>query len=332
MGGNAFDNLRRLAASEYRQLEAELLGKLRTIYPRLAAVPYYAAKPDFGDMDVVVQKPKLERKDFEAFLKSIGSERVSYNSDNVSFVYQDFQIDLIFVEPEHFETALFYFAYNDLNNLVGRIAHKLGLKFGWDGLLWQIRTESGHRAEEILLSRSPREIYQFLGYDYDRWLQGFDSLEDLFAFVVSSPYFNPTIYDHENLNHINRTRNRKRKTYSAFLEWLAERPELPAYAFEPDKSIYLIRIHNGFADADFFGHLADYAARQKAYERRYAKFNGKLVQAWTGSEGKELGKWIQSFKNSHGTPEAFDAWLDNQSADQIAQAFAAFFQQSSEKA
>lgn len=325
MGGNAFENLRRLPADAYRRLEAELLARLQTIYPKLAPVPYYAAKPDFGDMDVVVQKPRLERQAFEAFLKSIGSERASYNGDNLSFVYQDFQIDLIFVAPEHFETAVFYYAYNDLNNLVGRIAHKLGLKFGWDGLIWQIRTESGHRAEEILLSRSPAEIYSFLGYDYTRWLQGFSTLEEIFAFVASSPYFKADIYDHENLNHINRTRNRKRKTYSAFLEWLSNQADLPAYAFDADKSIYLLRIHNAFPEADFFGQLAAYAARQKAYDQRSAKFNGRLVQAWTGSEGKELGKWMQAFKQTQTSSEAFEAWLDGQSAEQIANAFQTFF-------
>lgn len=318
MGGNAFDNLRRLPADAYRKLEAELVEKLGTIYPVLHPLPYYHAKPDFGDMDIVVQKPRLDRRDFEAFLATIGSDRVSYNGDITSFVYQDFQIDLLYMAPEHVETALFYFAYNDLNNLVGRIAHKLGLKFGWDGLSYQIRTESGHRAESILLSRDPEQIYTFLGYDYARWQQGFENLEDIFSFVVSSPYFNAAIYDTEQLNHINRTRNRKRKTYMTFLEWLAARPDLPAYAFEPDKSIYLIRIHNAFPEADFFGQLSDYADRQRAYEARQAKFNGRLVQAWTGLEGKELGMAIQRFKNSHAD---FDAWLDASSPEAVAEAF-----------
>ena len=325
MGGNAFENLRRLPADEYRQLEAELVKKLGTLYPVLAPLPYYHRKPDFGDMDVIVQKPKAERRVFEAFLSSIGSERVVYNSDNVSFVWQDFQIDLIHVAPEHFQTALFYFAYNDLNNLVGRIAHKLGLKFGWDGLIYQIRTESGHRAEEIVLSRDPAEIYAFLGYDYHRWQQGFDTLEDIFAYVVSSPWFNAEIYDDENLNHINRTRNRKRKTYATFLDWLKQREGLPAYAFDKDKSLYLIRTHNAFPKADLFGQLADYARRQKQYEARAAKFNGRLVQAWTGAEGKELGKWIQAFKNNQAD---FDQYLDQRQADRVAADFRSFFQAS----
>lgn len=323
MGGNAFENLRRLPAKDYRQLEAELVQKLGTIYPTLMPLPYYRDKSDFGDLDLIVQKPKLERRDFEAFLASIGSQQVAYNSDIISFVYQDFQVDLIFVAPEHVETALFYFAYNDLNNLVGRIAHKLGLKFGWDGLSYQIRTESGHRAEEILLSRNPAEIYAFLGYDYARWQQGFDSLAQIFEFVSSSPYFNPTIYDEGQLNHINRTRNRKRKTYMLFLDWLKQQAELPAYAFDKDKSIYLIRIHNAFPEVNFFGQLADYANRQRQYELRNAKFNGHLVQAWTGLSGKQLGRWIQAFKASQAD---FEAWLDIQPATDIEAAFRQFQQ------
>lgn len=322
MGGNAIENTRRLLADQYRELEAEVVEKLGTIYPELHPLPYYRQKPDFGDLDIVVPKPKLERKDFEAFLKELGSRQAVYNSDNISFEYQDFQVDLIFVEPEQVQSAIFYYAYNDLNNLVGRIAHKLGLKFGWDGLNYQIRTESGHRAESLLLSRDPAAIYQFLGYDYRRWQQGFDSLEEIFEFVISSEFFNPEIYDDENLNHINRTRNRKRKTYSSFLEWLKTREQLPAYQFEKDKSIYLIRTHNAFENADFFGQLKAYAKRIQDYEKRYAKFNGKLVQLWTGLEGKALGQVMQSYKSSQAD---FDNWLDSQTAESVEADFKTFF-------
>lgn len=322
MGGNAIENTRRLQAEEYKALEKELVEKLGTIYPELHPLPYYRSKPDFGDMDIVVPKPKLERKDFEVFLNTLGSRQAVYNSDNISFEYKDFQIDLIFVEPEQVQSAIFYYAYNDLNNLVGRIAHKFGLKFGWDGLNYQIRTESGHRAESILLSRDPAAIYHYLGYDYSRWQQGFDSLEEIFSFVVSSPYFSAEIYDDENLNHINRTRNRKRKTYSAFLEWLTTQDNLPAYAFEKDKSIYLIRTHNAFDSADFLGQLRDYARRVREYDQRYAKFNGKLVQAWTQLEGKALGQIMQSFKNSQ---QEFDSWLDQQTASETEAAFRNYF-------
>ena len=328
MGGNAFENLRRLDAAEYVTYEAEVLQHLGQIYQRFAPIRYYRRKPDFGDMDVVVADPALSRDDFAAFLASIGADDVFYNKSIYSFRYQDFQVDLIHVEPQHFDTAQFYFAYNDLNNLVGRVAHKLGVKFGWDGLTYQIRTESGHRAQKIVLSTEPAAIYRFLGYDYSRWEQGFDTLEDIFAFVASSPYFHPELYAFENLNNINRTRNRKRKTYTAFLDWLAEHPECTAEArhrFHADKSLYLIKLHNAFPEADLLGQLKAYAEELAAHQTRKAKFNGGLIGSWTGQSGKALGQWIAAYTRSLGGKDALALWLDAQTPEAIKVHFMAFY-------
>ena len=326
MGGNAFENLKRLSAAEYKPFEAHLLQQVQTIYARLAPLRYYREKPDFGDLDLLVCKPQVARADFEVFLKTLGADDVVYNKDITSFRYQDFQVDLIAVEPLFFESAQFYFADNDLNNLIGRIAHKLGLKFGWDGLTYQIRTESGHRAQKIQLSTDPAEIYAFLDYDYARWQQGFDKLPEIFAFVTSSRYFNPEIYAYENLNSINRTRNRKRSTYTHFLEWLQTRPgddSQSAYRYHADKSLYLIKIHNAFPGADLLGQLKAYAEEQALHEARKAKFNGKLVSQWNGLTGKALGQAIAAFKLACQTQQdqAFDDYLDQVTAAEIKAAY-----------
>ncbi len=330
MGGNAFENLKRLSASEYKPFEAHVLAELQTIYPRLAALTYYRQKPDFGDLDVLVCKPQPERADFEVFLAQLGADDVVYNKDITSFRYQDFQVDLIYVDPQFFESAQFYFGYNDLNNLIGRIAHKLGLKFGWDGLSYQIRTESGHRAQKIQLSTNPAEIYAFLDYDYARWQSGFDSLEEIFDFVTHSRYFNPQIYAYENLNSINRTRNRKRQTYTCFLEWLqapeqSQRLADKAYQYYADKSPYLIKIHNAFPAADLLGQLKDYADADAAHEARKIKFNGKLVSQWNGLTSKALGQSIKQFKLD--TSSDFEGYLDQHSAAEIKADFLAWNKQ-----
>lgn len=42
---------------------------------------------------------------------------------------------------EHFNTSLEYLNWNDLGNLIGRIAHKFGLKYGHKGLLYIIKND-----------------------------------------------------------------------------------------------------------------------------------------------------------------------------------------------
>lgn len=303
MGGNAISNTQRLNRSEYERYEQELTqllgGFLTTDFAPLA---FYSAKETFGDIDFVVAQPKPERRDLEAFFERIGSREQYFNGDMLSFEYQNFQVDLNFVAPENYATALFYFAYNDLNNLIGRIAHKFGLKFGFDGLCYQIRTESGYRAKKITLSKDPAAIYGFLGYDYARFLQGFEDHAAIFEFVTSSPYFNPAIFDLDELNHLNRTRNKKRQTYQLFLHWLEDKA-FKDYRYDEDKSIYLIRIHNHFyaqetaqAGVNLLGELAIYAEEHRKHVFAKTLFNGSQLMQKYGLSGSALGQVIADFK------------------------------------
>lgn len=330
MGGNAFEGLERLTRSDYEGLAQEMLTLLSAQGLCCESLLYYRQKSDFGDMDILVKKPKLSQKMFDQLMAQLKVQDVVYNSDIISFRYQNFQIDLIYVDPELFDSARFYFAYNDLNNLIGRVAHHLGLKFGWDGLTYLIRTESGHRHQKIVLSRDPQAIYAFLGYDYMRWQVGFDTLEEIFDFVSSSPYFNAEIYAYDNLNHENRTRNRKRKTYQLFLDWLSKQEGLNHFVFDQDKSIYLIRIHNAFPQANLLGQLQDYANEVRLFQLRREKFNGHLVTAWTGLTHQSLGEMIAAFKQAIISKDnqysAFESYLDQHSKQKIEQDFRTFYQ------
>lgn len=333
MGGNAFDDLQRLNAEDYRRYEATVLKHLQGLYQCFAPLRYYRQKPDFGDMDVLVAETPVSHRKFEVFLKAIGADAVFYNGSIYSFRYAHFQVDLIHVDPSLFEVAQFYFAYNDLNNLIGRVAHSLGVKFGWDGLSYQIRTESGYRAEKIVLSRDPAAIYAFLGYDYSRWEQGFDTLESIFDFVASSRYFNPELYLLTNLNSVNRTRNRKRKTYLQFLEWLLHQPAEsrsnlpPLYA---DKSLYLVKLHNAFPEVDLLGRLKAYAEADAKHQQQKMKFNGLLVADWTGLLGAELGALLSAYSRTFASKADQQRFLDAHSALEIQKHFMAFY--ASEKA
>jgi hypothetical protein len=338
MGGNAFEGLKRLPATEYKDYEAKILTHLESLYQHFAPLRYYRQKPDFGDMDVVVAGEPVSRRVFESFLKDIGADDVFYNGSIYSFRYADFQVDLIHVDPALFETAQFYFAYNDLNNLIGRVAHAFGVKFGWDGLTYQIRTESGHRPQKIVLSRDPEQIYRFLGYDYARWQEGFDTLEAIFSFVASSRYFNPALYALQNLNHANRTRNRKRKTYVQFLAWLTDvgfentafESEVKEGPLRVDKSLYLIKLHNAFPAADLLGQLKVYAEENAAHDARKAKFSGHRVSVWTGLKGSALGRCLALYTRRFGAKNEYHAFLDAHSAAEIQAHFMAFYE--SEKA
>lgn len=295
MGGNAFDNTVRLNVNDY-------LKTLNYIKNNINAdccdIPYVGLKSSFGDLDLIVDN-NINLTEFEKRFKVNGKVKngnvVSYSIN--FFDSYNFQVDLILTKKENFDISKFYFSYNDLNNLVGRIAHKFDLKFGFNGLFYVIKNESGHHCKDVLLSKDPKEIYDFLGYNYSSYLNGFNSFIDLFEFVCSSKYFNADIYSPEELNHINRTRNRKRKTYKMFLEFLkSSKYKDKKFGFSKNKSDYLLKINNYFSNANLFNEMKSVSDSIKLNDSVRSVYNGTIISSLSNLEGKDLGIHIKEFE------------------------------------
>lgn len=291
MGGNALSfDTRRVGREEYFELVQEIHDKLDSIGVLLHVdVAAYHNKADFGDIDILICSSKSDRRDW--IQKTFEPKEIYHNSDCFSFDYKGVQVDFIFCKKENFAISAYYFAFNDLGNLIGRIYHKMGLKFGHDGLSLTVRDDT-HVIAEISLSKNIDEILEIAGYDPVRYHQGFDTLEDIFNFVVSSPYYTYSIFDLDNRNYRARTRDRKRKTYTEFLKWAENRPG--TYVYSGNKADYLPRILHRFDKID------EYMDIMKKYSRYLSvkeKFNGSIVMQITGIRGKELGAFVTLFRN-----------------------------------
>lgn len=348
MGGNAITNAIRLDKDKFEQYTEWVMPRIQSMYKKAKPLKYYRNKQDFGDLDILVTERYCTQEDLIAFLKegALQSKQVVNNNGDLSFEFRGFQVDLVKVPAECFDAAYFYYSYNDLNNLVGRMAHKLGLKFGWDGLYLPFRSilgpEHTHVTDKVLLTRDPRKIYEFLYLDYDRYLKGFDDLEDIFKFVVSSPYFNKEIFSYENMNHINRLRNRKRKTYQMFLDWLeahsntvpdelanvpveeigsvARKITFNAFQYNKIKFVYFDMIAAAFPEADLHNKLVEFHAKHAVIKQVKEKFNGNLVMSWIPSlTGEMLGKFMAWYKQSHANDEGeFNSWMIRHTLYEIA--------------
>ncbi|MFX7063789.1 hypothetical protein ABTH87_19220, partial [Acinetobacter baumannii] len=82
-----------------------------------------------------------------------------------------FQVDLIKTANTSFDFAARYFGLNDFGNLIGRIAHQFGAKFGHLGLLYPIRDvrNNSHLIAEICITSDFSEALDLLGYDAARY-------------------------------------------------------------------------------------------------------------------------------------------------------------------
>lgn len=320
MGGRALKNTftRRYNRDEFEVIKDEVLTLIMKAGFTNAVIPlFYRKKETFGDLDVLVQVEGSEPLR-EIITNVFKPNEIFHNGNCWSFDYKEFQVDFITTPAEHFHSNFMYLSYNDLGNMIGRLAHPFGLKYGQEGLWYEYYNCKKHNLGEIPISKDYPEIFKFLGLDFARWEQGFDELEDIFAYVASSKYFDWRQYQMDTLNHINRERNLKRKSYMTLLEWIDSNNVKQEYDFESDKTKYIRTINSAFPKSNLLTEIRrlEYENAQRLYIQ--SKFNGHKITAMFGLEGPELGKAIVEFKEYilarrgplyGGKPITFNSWV-----------------------
>lgn len=314
MGGNALKNTttRRYAAAEYHALCLNVVRKLREAFDddkyHISVIKSYADKETFGDMDVLIApvagQPVIGADVYEEAVRTMfGPHELVRNSHVTSFDVLGLQVDLIVCKPDEYETCVNYFAYNDLGNLLGRLANAIGLKLGHAGLsyVWRVGT---HVFDEKVLTTDWALILEVLGLDAARYNAGFQTRTDIFDFVSSSKLFSPEIYLLKNRNNRDRARDRKRETYQQFLIYCENK--FPDYAVpmwmtmtSAEHLPALFELIPGFA--------ATYARVQSNYNdalRAREHFNGALVSEWTGLRERELGTFMRWLRHVRGFDHA----------------------------
>jgi hypothetical protein len=302
MGGNLFQGSSRISRDDFFRISNELAELIHKKYPekRIKPTETVENKKDFGDIDILIDRPKLSKDDFNEIF---GHHSFIGKGDVQSFLYENVQIDLIY--DVNFEFADFYFGRVDFGNLLGRVSHKTGFKLATSGLYFIFREDS-YQIAEVLVSDNPSRVLEFFGLNPSRFFAGFNSDIEVYDYVISSPYFNKDIYLLENRSNAARVRDRKRKSYHKFLEYINDIDIEHCYPY-PDTSGKFGYIKNDFfferACKFFDGFEERYkeveiiANKAKLYK---LKFNGKLVMDLTGLANKELGHFMESLREIEG--------------------------------
>lgn len=319
MGGNVFSNpsTKRYNRTQYEHVTKEIKTQLLTICTDVHILESTVDKQDFGDADILVTgATKDELIDLFVKYKKLDPKLdFSANGHVLSMRYVDFQIDLILTPKCDFSFSKGYFNHSDLGNLIGRVAHKMGFKFGHDGV-WYVVRDGDYVVGECCLTKDFDKALAFFGFDVARYYKGFNTLDDIFKYVSSSFYFNRDLYPLEHRNHIARMRDRKRKTYTAFLKYCDEMEWDLDYIFYGE----YIYLHKAF-DA-FPNFLVDYKIlEEKLAQKRIikSKFNGEIVRTITGFTDKALGQFIQHFKQwvTDGNVNNFEEYVLKSEADDV---------------
>jgi hypothetical protein len=113
---------------------------------------------------------------------------------------------------------------------------------------------------------------------------GFDTYKEMFDYVQKSKYFNPELFKFENLNNRNRVRDKKRKVYNEFLNYIDFNK---TNELEYDPKVDYPWLNDSIAEFDI------------EYDRRKAireAVPGAYVMERTGLTGKDLGSLIDMIK------------------------------------
>lgn len=268
-------------------------------------VTCYHTKPDHGDLDLLIKidanfhNSGIDLKEY--ITVAFNPRKIHHNGGVYSFDYQNFQIDFIPIKESKWETAKTYYSYDPLGNIMGKTFHKFGLSYGWDGLFYKFRNFNGRNSQNILLCNNAEKIFKFGGYDYERYLQGFETLEDILKFTINSKYFDAEIFQMDNLKSIDKKRNRKRGSYHVFLKYLKDNGIDTRYDFHKDKELYLPMIDEAFPEADLLGKLYKLKMEDTQNKILSQKFNGDIVMSWLPNlKGKQLGNAMGRFKTALG--------------------------------
>ena len=333
MGGKALSvESIRLPAPRYFSLEKQAIQVLREAFPsrRIEPIMAISNKPDFGDMDLLIEADP--NCDLISVAQVLSPTEIVRNGNVMSIgIAVDeglFQVDLIETLTTNFDFSARYFGFNDFGNLIGRVAHKFGAKFGHQGLLYPIRDpENGsHLVAEVLITTEFGTALELIGYNPTRYEQmrtdnAFQTLGDVFRYVTSSPYINPEIYLLNNRNSIARAREMKRPTYNAFLSWLEMQPtgSIPAYAWGKTGSDERLMQCRAFLERACI-HVPDFKMRYDQVMANFSRkknvkirFNGNRVHNLTGATGKELGKLMSEIQTSFGSEFDLETFFLNAS-------------------
>jgi hypothetical protein len=328
MGGNVFENTVRLTAKQYDSLKQCIQGVCWKYNAGMDVIQSYKSKESHGDMDILLMQCDLSDDDIFELLNGAANllgftmsdtnkvnhkntyEKYVKNGDITSYAMKTtndpedpdvFQIDVIRVPEDSYNFSFNYFSYNDLGNFIGRIAHKFGLKFGHRGLFYPLHWKDSDGSDvflgDILLTNNFFAALSALGFNSKqrrKFEDGFDTMEDVYQFVYDNPFVYNDMFDLREVSHVARIRDRKRKSYSGLLEWMAKAPK-KENMFYSDKTMYLPVI------AEYWPHFAEEMkariSKHLLEKELRGRWNGKMVQLITSDvHGKDIGVFLKQHR------------------------------------
>ena len=302
MGGNMFPKTKRIRKSTFDKLTNEILSILTSNnFLKVRPIKSITEKKTFGDIDILISNEYFKTLKPDTFIKQCFGDYVplGYTSSGISFVYKNVQVDFIFINYSLTDTHSVFYDYNDLGNLIGRLAKFYHCKYKPIGLYFTLYSPNKDKIlDDIFLSSNVEEIFDLLGLDYNRYKLGFETYKDAFDFVLASPCFIPKLYVGKGIvDGESYRRGRKRKTYVKFLNYIKH----INFSGNERNSVAssLAWLDYKFKDVNLISRVDKKLQDFEEYNKSKTFFNGRLVMDYTGLTGKELGDFMGYLRNNY---------------------------------
>lgn len=325
MGGHALKNIsqERLPRDKYLELEKDIINKIKELLPTYYVPRYFPNKETFGDLDILYHSNITKQDLLQEIIKLLDSKEYITEGQTISCEYNNFQIDFIKVEEEYYEFNKCFLDFSGFGQILSRMFKGHELKYRHNGLYLKVYENHNPTKclDEIYLTDDVNKMFNFLGLDFNKFQEGFEREEELYYYLVNCNYFAYGIYL-ENQNHIIKKRIEKRPIYEGFINFitnkqkeenlketnkLKESKELDIEIVENyEENINFVDFFKNDKD-EFVSYVLNYFDKQIEYEKIIekeknkviikSKFNGKIVEKITNLKNKNLGKFIELFKN-----------------------------------
>lgn len=189
----ALSSIRRMTVDERNGLITKLMPQLHSRFPRLRfeTLTPCREKATFSNLELIIGVTP-ESKECEvvrtALIDHICTGENVGSRSRLSLQHGVFQIDVYFVEPANVDTMVDFMSYQELGALMAKWVHAQGLSISERGLFYRLR-RGEIMVADIELANSWSHALDILGYSHARWSEGFANLDEVFAFVSSSPLF-----------------------------------------------------------------------------------------------------------------------------------------------
>ena len=316
MGGNLY-KLGRLPKADYLKVEQKIRLYLDEKVAGNYRIPrYYGNKEDFGDVDIILLSDALP-KEWETLrmeiVEDLGVTQYQSTGSVFSTVFDNFQVDYFLRSKQNFESTYAYLSFNDIGNLIGKIYKRFNLKYGEHGLSYVFRRADGHYKKDIPITNDFKKIFEFLDLEYAQWERGFRTREDMFKWVIASPYFSVKPYRKKDKSL--QKREKERATMRYFMQFLEENNIQKAYNYLENRDEYLPQIAAYFQPTNLIQRIQEERTREEYVSVIKTKYNGRIVmQLFPSLQGKKLGRFMNGFEQDLGNHEEV---LYQKSAEEI---------------